>query len=177
MIETPRLLLRNWHEQDLAPFNAMCRDPDVMRYLGPPQTLAETAAAITRLRDLQATTGHSFWAVERREDGRFLGFCGLKAPPADIAILSGSIEIGWRLARDAWGAGYAREAAAASLGWGWENLPNDRIIAMTVLANTRSWGLMERLGMIRQPAMDFDHPALADGDPLKPHIVYAIDRP
>jgi RimJ/RimL family protein N-acetyltransferase len=177
MIETARLLLRDWRDEDLVPFNALCRDPDVMRYLGPPQTLAQTATAIARLRDLQNATGHTFWAVERREDGRFLGFCGLKAPPPDIAILSGLIEIGWRLARDAWGAGYAREAAAASLDWGWENLPDARIIAMTVTANTRSWGLMERLGMVRQNHMDFDHPALADGDPLKPHIVYAIDRP
>jgi len=176
MIETPRLLLRDWHEHDLAPFNAMCRDPDVMRYLGGPQTLAETSVAITRLRDLQTATGHTFWAIERRSDGRFLGFCGLKTPPPDIAILSGLIEIGWRLARDAWGAGFAREAAAASLAWGWKNLPNDRIIAMTVTANTRSRGLMERLGMVRQHGMDFDHPALAGGDPLKPHIVYAIDR-
>ncbi|OYU14157.1 MAG: GNAT family N-acetyltransferase [Alphaproteobacteria bacterium PA4] len=177
MIETPRLTLRNWRDRDVIPFNAMCRDPEVMRYLGSLQSRPETRAAVTRLRAQQDATGYTFWAVERREDRRFLGFCGLKTPPPGIPVLDGLIEIGWRLARDAWGAGYAREAAEASLAWGWANLANDRIIAMTVLGNTRSWGLMERLGMVRQPAMDFDHPALADGDPLKPHIVYAIDRP
>jgi RimJ/RimL family protein N-acetyltransferase len=177
MIETPRLLLRNWRDADAAPFNAMCSDPEVMRYLGPLQTMAETQAVIARIRALQADTGYTFWAVERREDGQFLGFCGLKTPPPGIAVLVGEIEIGWRLARAAWGAGYAREAAQASLAWGWENLPNDRIMAMTVTANTRSWGLMERLGMVRRPDMDFAHPALVDGDPLKPHIVYVIDRP
>lgn len=176
MIETQRLVLRDWIESDLLPFNAMCRDPDVMRYLGPLQSMGETRAAIARLQGYQADNGYTFWAIERRADGRFLGFCGLKPPPTDIPILTGTIEIGWRLASDAWGAGYAREAAQACLDWGWANLAGNRIIAMTVNANTRSWGLMERLGMARQHDMDFLHPAVPDGDPIKPHIVYAIDR-
>ncbi|PCD03455.1 GNAT family N-acetyltransferase [Sphingomonas spermidinifaciens] len=175
MIRTERLILRDWREADVAPFAAMGRDPEVMAYLGPMLDTHEVRAAIERQRGYQATLGHCFWALERLEDGAFLGFCGLK-PGAAGTPIEGEVEIGWRLARDAWGQGYAREAAAASLDWGWaRGMP--RITAITVPANVRSWGLMERLGMRRLPDQDFAHPALAPDDPLSRHIVYAIDRP
>jgi RimJ/RimL family protein N-acetyltransferase len=174
--QTPRLTLRNWRDADLAPFNAMCRDPEVMAHLGPLQTLDETRAIIIRQQALQAERGHCFWALERRDDGEFLGFCGLKIAPLGIAGLEDAIEIGWRLRRDAWGLGYAREAAQASLDWGFAHLPDDRIIAITTPANVRSWGLMERLGMVRRHDLDFAHPALAADDPLSPHITYEIQR-
>ena len=177
MIGTDRLILRDWRADDAAPFNAMCRDPAVMEHLGPLQTLAETGAAITRLAAIQAQHGHTFWAIERRDDGQFLGFCGLKIAPEHIAGIEGAIEIGWRLRRDAWGKGYAREAAQASLGWGWANLPVDRIIAITTPANSRSWGLMLRLGMVRRHDLDFAHPALAADDPLSAHVTHEIVRP
>lgn len=175
MIGTERLILREWREADVAPFAAMGRDPDVMAYLGPLTDEAETRAAIERQRGFQARQGHCFWAVERRGDGAFLGFCGLK-PGAAGTPIEGEVEIGWRLARHAWGQGHAREAAAACLDWAWaRGMP--RVTAITVPANVRSWGLMERLGMRRLPDLDFAHPALDADDPLSPHIVYAIDRP
>lgn len=174
-LETPRLVLRDWREADVDPFHALCNDPEVMRHLGPPQAREAVVDAIGRMRGFQAAVGCSFWALERLEDGAFLGFCGLKPGPGGTP-LAGKTEIGWRLARHAWGQGYAREAAAASLGWGFANLPAAAIMAMTVSANTRSWGLMERLGMKREAGLDFDHPALAEGDPLRPHIVYSITR-
>ncbi len=177
MIETPRLRLRSWQDSDRVPFNAMGRDPEVMAHLGPLQTQAETDAGIARLADIEALHGHTFWAMEHIEDSAFLGFCGLKIAPENIPGIEGAIEIGWRLRRDAWGRGYAREAAEASLGWGWNNLADDRIIAITIPANTRSWGLMERLGMTRRHDLDFDHPALALDDPLRPHITYEVFRP
>ncbi len=177
MIETDRLTLRPWQDSDRRPFNAMGRDPEVMAHLGPLQSQADTDAAIARLSAIQAQHGHTFWAIERRADARFLGFCGLKIAPENIPGIEGAIEIGWRLARDAWGAGYAREAAAASLAWGWDNLAVNRIIAITTPANTRSWGLMLRLGMVRRHDLDFDHPALAIDDPLRPHVTYEIFRP
>jgi len=177
VIQTDRLILRDWRADDTAPFNVMCRDPAVMEHLGPLQTLAETGAAITRLAAIQAQHGHTFWAIERRDDGQFLGFCGLKIAPEHIPGIEGAIEIGWRLRRDAWGKGYAREAAQASLGWGWANLPVDRIIAITTPANARSWGLMLRLGMVRRHDLDFAHPALAADDPLSAHVTYEIVRP
>lgn len=174
-LETSRLVLRGWREEDVGPFHALCNDPEVMRYLGPLQNREMITAAVGRMQGFQSDPGYCFWAIERVEDGAFLGFCGLKPGP-EHTPLHGHVEIGWRLSRAAWGRGYAREAAAASLDWGFANLPDQAIMAMTVLGNTRSWGLMERLGMKREAGLDFDHPALAEGDPLRPHIVYSITR-
>lgn len=177
MINTERLILRNWHDSDRLPFNAMGRDPEVMEHLGPQQTQADTDAGIARLQGFAAAHGHTFWAIERRADGEFLGFCGLKIAPENIPGIEGAIEIGWRLRRDAWGAGHAREAAAASLDWGWANLPVARIVAITTPTNLRSQALMLRLGMVHRPNLDFDHPALAVDDPLRPHVTFDIFRP
>lgn len=176
MIETDRLTLRGWQDSDVAPFHAMCNDPDVMRYLGPPLSLEDAAAARTRQNGILASHGYCFWAVERKADGAFLGFCGLKPGPEGTPI-HGKVEIGWRLRREAWGAGYAREAAEASIAWGWANTDAPEILAMTNIGNVRSWGLMERLGMVRDLEGDFDHPAVPIGDPLRPHILYRIKRP
>ena len=175
MIETARLIIRPWQDSDRAPFAAMGADQEVMTFLGPLMTAAQSNDAVDRQNALQAEYGHCFWALEERATGDFLGFCGLKIMP-DGCGLDGEIEAGWRLKRAAWGKGYAREAAAASLGWGFANLDVPRIVAMTVTDNTRSWGLMERLGMIRRHDLDFDHPNVPDGSSLKPHIVYAKDR-
>ena len=116
MIETERLVLRGWRENDIVPFHAMGQDSDVMRYLGPPATMEDARSAHDRMVACQSEHGYCFWAIERKGDTAFLGFCGLK--PGKEPII-GEIEIGWRLRRDAWGQGYAREAAEASLAWGW----------------------------------------------------------
>jgi RimJ/RimL family protein N-acetyltransferase len=176
VIETERLILRGWHDSDVAPFHAMCNDPQVMRYLGPPLSLADAQLSADRQNALIVSHGHCFWAVERKADGAFLGFTGIKPGPAGTP-LHDKLEIGWRLATAYHGQGYAREAAQASIDWAWANLPDDQILAMTVLENTASWGLMERLGMARVDALDFDHPAVPFDSPLRPHIVYAIARP
>jgi RimJ/RimL family protein N-acetyltransferase len=136
----------------------------------------EVVTAISRQQALQTKLGYCFWAVERKADGLFLGFCGLKPGP-DGTPIEGQVEIGWRLRVDAWGKGYAREAAQASLAWAWANLDTPKVAAITNIKNTRSWGLMERLGMRRYPEEDFDHPAVPEGDPLRPHILYRIHRP
>ncbi|MBB5699230.1 GNAT family N-acetyltransferase [Sphingomonas yantingensis] len=175
MIETVRLILREWRESDVEPFAAMGCDAEVMAFIGPPLDEAGVRAAIERQRGFQAAHGYCFWAIERRVDGAFLGFCGLK-PGATGTPIEGEVEIGWRLARHAWGQGYAREVAAACLAWGWARGMR-RIAAITVPANVRSWGLMERLGMRRLADRDFAHPALAADDPLSLHIVYVIDNP
>jgi RimJ/RimL family protein N-acetyltransferase len=177
MIETDRLILRNWQDSDRAPFIAMNQDPAVRAHLGPIQTAEETNAAIDRLMAIADTHGHTFWAMERREDSEFLGFCGLKIAPEGIPGIDGAIEIGWRLRSDMWRRGYAREAAIASLAWAWRHLDVDRVIAITTPANINSWGLMERLGMTRRHDLDFMHPALASDDRLAPHITYEILRP
>ena len=172
MIETERLILRPWRKADREPFWAMACDPLVMAHL-PPLTRAESDAAVDRMIATEREHGHVFWALDRKVEGDFIGFCGVLPPRAPIF----EYEIGWRLAYHAWGLGLAREAAEASLSWAWQNLPVPTIMAITNFANTRSWGLMERLGMARYPAEDFDHPDLADDDPLKPHILYRIHRP
>lgn len=164
MIETERLLVRPWRDADRAAYHAICRDPEAMRYLGPLQSRAETDAAIDRMIASQAANGFCFWAVERREDGALLGFCGLL--PAKPPIV-GEIEIGWRLGSDYWGQGFAREAATACLDWAWAHLDVPSVAAITVLANRRSWGLMERLGMTRIEGGDFDHPDAPEDSPLK----------
>lgn len=175
MIETERLTLRAWRDEDHAPFAEMGRSPAVMAQLGPLMTREQSDAGIERMRVYQRQHGYCFWAVERRDDAHFLGFCGLK--PGVVGPLIGEIEIGWRLREDAWGRGYAKEAAIASLAWGWTVLRAPRIMATTTPANRASWGLMERLGMVRRADLDFDHPLLAPDDPLCAHITYVAERP
>ena len=176
MIDSARLRLRGWIESDKAPFHAMCNDPVVMEYLGAPMSMADVDAAAARQNGFIADVGYGFWAVERKEDGAFLGFCGLKPGPAGTPI-EGRIEIGWRLARPYWGAGYAREAAQASFDWAWANTAADSVWAITVQGNARSWGLMERLGMRRRAELDFNHPQPDLHPRLVPHITYSIERP
>ena len=176
MIETERLLMREWRAEDAEPFARINAEPEVRRYLGIEGTREETEAAIARQQALQARLGHCFWALERKSDGVLLGFCGLRdgVPASPIAD---DVEIGWRLGAEHWGRGYAREAAAACLDWGFERLGAPRIVSITVPANARSWGLMERLGMARRPDLDFLHPALPEGHPLRAHIAYVKERP
>ena len=176
MIETERLILRPTEDRDRAAMWAQLRDPEVMRFLLPVPDDAAYEAMIERMRGYERDHGYTFWAIERRGDGAVIGVCGLK-PGAPDTPIAGMVEIGWRLARAAWGQGYAREAAQACLDWAWANLDTEQVVAITVDANTASWGLMERLGMTRDLQGDFDHPALAEGDPLRPHILYRIDRP
>lgn len=176
MIETERLLLRSWRDEDLEPFHAMGQDPEVMRHVRPMRGRDDCEAAIARHRAAEARHGFCFWVLERKSDGAFLGFCGLRHGVPETPIAR-DIEAGWRLASAYWGQGYAREAASACLDWAFETLGVPRIVAITVAANTRSWGLMERLGMRRRPDLDFLHPTLLDGDPLRPHITYVKDAP
>jgi RimJ/RimL family protein N-acetyltransferase len=175
MIETERLILRPWRDEDRAPFLAMGQSPNVMQHLGGLQSPEQADEAIGRVRACDEAHGHCFWAVERKEDGAFLGFCGLKI--GNVGPIDGEVEIGWRLREDAWGQGFAKEAAFASLAWGWANLDAARIVAITVPDNKASWGLMERLGMTRRLDMDFGHPHFTEGHPLHRHITYVIERP
>jgi RimJ/RimL family protein N-acetyltransferase len=175
MIETDRLLLRSWRDDDLDPFAAMCADPRVMATLGPVMTRDETAALIERASGIERDLGHTFWAMERKADGQLIGWCGVKRGPEETPI-AGVPELGWRLARDGWGQGYAREAAQATIDWSFANLPDDALWAITTVGNSRSWGLMERLGMTRRHDMDFDHPAVPGDSPLRPHVTYELRR-
>jgi RimJ/RimL family protein N-acetyltransferase len=175
VIETPRLVLRPWQASDFLPFAAMGRSPAVMRYLGGTIDDRQVEESIARQQGFQATRGYCFWAIERIADQAFLGFCGLK--PGTVGPIDGEIEIGWRLREDAWGQGYATEAASAALDWAWAQLDVARVYAITVPSNSASWGLMQRLGMTRRADMDFGHPAFAPDHPLHAHITYEATRP
>ena len=175
--ETDRLILRTWEPADRAEFLRHCNTPAVTRYLGGVQSAEESSAAFERIDAYQRDSGHTFWIVERKSDGALLGFCGLKSVGDEGMPIDGEVEIGWRLREDAWGQGYAREAAEAALAWGWKNLGASRIVAITTPGNEPSWRLMERLGMTRRPELDFAHPNIPPGDPFSAHITYVLERP
>jgi RimJ/RimL family protein N-acetyltransferase len=176
MIETERLRVRAWRDEDIAPFSILNSDPEVLRYLGIRGTSEESRSFVARQRAMQAELGHCLWAVERKEDSALLGFCGVRPGVPDTPI-DGELEIGWRLGSGYWGCGYAREAASACLDWSFDTAGVPRVVAITVEGNSRSRGLMDRLGMVRRPELDFLHPILPEGHPLKPHITYVKARP
>lgn len=174
MIETERLIMRSWRNEDIAPFQRICSDPEVMATLGPPLDMSAAAARIGWMRAHEAEHGHCFWALERRDDARLIGWCGVIR--GDMEPVANKVEIGWRLARDCWGFGLASEAARGAVAWSFTTLPDDAIWAITWQGNVRSRAVMDRLGMQYRSDLDFDHPKLAEKDPLRPHVTYALSR-
>lgn len=177
MIETARLRLRPWREADKPGFHALVNTPAMMAHFGGPRPQAKHDAILDAQMAQQARYGHCMWAVEIAATGELAGVCGLRIGGHPNTPVPEELEIGWRIGEAWWGQGIAREAAEASLAWGWANTDRPRIAAWTVIGNTRSWGLMERLGMRRRADLDFRHPDFAEGDPFGAMIVYAIDRP
>lgn len=177
MIRTERLLLRPWREEDKPEFHALVNTPAMMEHFGGPAPRAKHDAILDRQMDQQARYGHCMWAVEIAETGALAGVCGLRIGGHPGTPVPEELEIGWRIGEAWWGQGIAREAAQASLAWGWANTDRPRIAAWTVIGNARSWGLMTRLGMHRRIDLDFQHPDFAADDPFGAMIVYAIDRP
>ena len=176
MIETARLILRPWRDADRAPYAAMMADPEVGYWLGAALSPTEADAQVDRFMAAAGGREPGFLAVERRTDGAFLGAACLRSVIGDAHPMAGTVEIGWRLARVAWGVGHATEAARALTAHGFETLGLETIVAFTAVTNTSSRGVMERLGMTRRPRLDFDHPALAEDHPLRAHVVHALTR-
>jgi ribosomal-protein-alanine N-acetyltransferase len=172
MIETERLILRRWRPEDLEPYAAMMADPEVTDWLGGGQTRAEAEAMIPLLDAEFERMGFGILVFESKADGVFLGSGGLWFVGPEIPFAP-AIEIGWRLARPAWGNGYATEAARAVLADGFGRAGLEEIVSFTAESNRRSRSVMERLGMTRDPGRDFDHPRLPSDHPLRPHVVYA----
>ena len=171
---TERLAIRSWREEDVVPFAAICADPIVMATLGPVLELEGTRALVARERAFEAELGHTFWVVERREDGRLIGKCGIIR--GRDGPIEGKPEIGWRLASDCWGHGYVTEAARACADWYFAHRDGDAIWAITSTTNQRSRAVMERLGMRHHPELDFDHPRLPADSPLLRHVAYELPR-
>lgn len=150
--------------------------PAVMRWLGGLQTADEWSAACKRLWAYERDFGFTFWLIERQSDGEILGFCGLKranAPGADA--IAGEVEIGWRLREDAWGQGYAKEGAIASLDLAFNRFAADRVVAVTAAGNSPSQGLMKRLGMSRREELDFIDQRFAATSEVNPQVVFTIE--
>lgn len=177
MIETERLILRPWREADRPWWRAMMADPEVGHWLGGMLTPEASDAAFDRAKAAIESDGFGMWATERKGDGAVVGSVGVRGVIGADHPMAGSTELGWRLARNAWGAGYASEGAAAALAWGFANLDLAEIVAFTADANARSAAVMRRIGMTRAAERDFDHPALAEGHLLRRHVVYVAERP
>jgi RimJ/RimL family protein N-acetyltransferase len=172
--ETERLRLRTWDDEDELRFFEVMNTPAVMRWLGGLQTRQEWNAGYQRLRGYERDFGFTFWIIERKADGEILGFCGLKKVNAPGATFPGEVEIGWRLREDAWGQGYAKEAAIGSLDLAFGRFDASHVVAVTAARNAPSQGLMKRLGMCRREDLDFiDERFSADSD-VNPQVVYMI---
>lgn len=174
-LRTTRLVLRHWRRDDREPFAALNADPAVMEHFPAPLTGEESHALADRIEAGSDERGWGLWAVEVRESALFIGFVGLNPATFD-APFTPAIEVGWRLAREHWGHGYATEAARAALEFGFVDLELDEIVSFTTHANARSRRVMERLGMRRSPVDDFDNPNVPEGSPIRPHVLYRLDR-
>jgi ribosomal-protein-alanine N-acetyltransferase len=174
-IETERLVLRRWTDQDSDGFARLNADPEVMEHFPGVLTREESDDMLARMERHFEEFGYGLWAVDTRWNPRLIGFCGL-AVPTFRTHFTPAVEIGWRFARAEWGNGYATEAARAALGFGFDEAGLDEILSWTVPANDKSQGVMIRLGMSRAPELDFDHPRLMDNERLRRHVVYRITR-
>lgn len=174
-LTTERLLLRPWRPEDREPFAALNADPEVAEFLPRPITREQSDELVDRTEAQFVEHGYGLWAVEVPGEIPFAGFVGLSLPTFEASFMP-CVEVGWRLARESWGRGFATEAARAALRFGFTEVGLDEILSFTVPANLRSRRVMERLGMQRDPALDFQHPRLAEGDPLRAHVVYRLPR-
>jgi RimJ/RimL family protein N-acetyltransferase len=174
ILTTPRLTLRLWREGDDAHAAAM-QTPAVMRWLqDEDMPVRRPGSVVERMQAMQAEQGHCFWVIEHRDDGGFLGYCGIKRVDAENTPLTGAYEIGWSLAEQHWGEGYATEAAMAVMDRAFAVHEAPFVVAFTVAQNVPSWRVMKRIGMEHQPAMDFHDPAYSHA--LNPTMVYRVDR-
>lgn len=170
-LRTKRLLLRLWRASDREPFAKLNADPQVNEFLPAPLSRAESDAMVDRIEARFEAQGFGLWAVEVVGGAPCVGFVGLGIPQFE-AHFTPCVEIGWRLAAAAWGRGYATEGAQAALRFGFDTLGLPEIIAITVPANIRSRRVMEKIGMARDLAGDFDHPRLPAGHRLQRHVLY-----
>lgn len=174
-LRTERLLLRRWLPSDLEPYAALNADPEVMEHFPSTSSRAQCEADIETFEARFDRLGYGLWAVELPGDAPCIGFIGLNPATFD-APFTPAVEVGWRIARAYWGSGYATEGALAALQFGFDTVGLDEIVSFTTPGNVRSWHVMGKIGMTRDPADDFDHPRVAEGDPLRRHVLYRISR-
>jgi RimJ/RimL family protein N-acetyltransferase len=178
-LETERLILREWAETDRDAFASVINTPAAMRHFGGIMTPEQCAEFLDKRMADQRRHGMSYWAVTLRESGALVGSCGLRVAdnyPADLPIAN-MIEAGWRIGEDFWRQGFATEAMRAAFAWLWDSSEVQTVGAWTTLQNIPSQRTMQKLGMARRMDLDFDHPAIPQGNPLRRHLVYTIERP
>jgi len=176
MIETSRLILRQWQETDLEPYAKINADPVAMRYFPATLSREESEGQVRYLQQLISDTGWGFWAVELKSTGQFIGFVGLLSQDETSALPNAPlVEIGWRLAPEFWGSGYAPEAAKQALAYAFNTLSLSEVYSFTALQNESSRRVMVQVGM-RNTHQDFDHPKLAVDHPLARHCLYKITK-
>lgn len=176
VLETQRLRFRLWHDEDLAPYVALNADARVTEFLPGPVTPEMARQFFKAQNELYARDRCCYFAVELKSSGELLGFIGLKYQ--DFAVpFAPCFEVGWRLGARFWGRGLATEGARAVLAYGFNELGLNEIVSFTVLANTRSRRVMDRIGMTRDPGGDFAHPALPSNHALSLHVLYRISAP
>jgi RimJ/RimL family protein N-acetyltransferase len=171
IIETERIGLRNWKASDEVPFTAMNQDPRVMEFFPSLLTLEDSFTMIERIKTFLNKNPFGFWAAEEKQSGSFIGFVGLSRPRFQTDFTP-CVEIGWRLAHQFWGKGYAPEAASACIAYSFEKLRIPEILSFTSILNKRSISVMEKIGM--KYVKNFDHPLIEEISPLRPHVLYAI---
>ena len=174
-LTTERLLLRRWTDADREPFAAPNADPRVMEHYPAPLTREQSDAFVDRIGAAFDQRAYGLWAVQRKDSGQLIGYVGLWPAEFD-APFTPAVEVGWRLAAEHWGLGYASEAARAAVADGFLRLDLDEIVSFTAVPNERSWRLMERIGMQRDEAGGFEHPNVEVGHPLRRHVLYRLTR-
>lgn len=175
MIETERLLLRDWEKRDREPFARLNSDPRVMEFMPARLSPVESDLLVNRIERHFGKNGFGLYALELRQERAFIGFAGFSIPAFE-AHFTPCVEIGWRLSAEHWGRGLATEAAEAVVRHAFESLALDALVSFTVPANIRSRRVMEKVGMTHDPADDFDHPQLVEGHPLRRHVLYRLRR-
>lgn len=171
MIETQRLILRNWTESDIEPWIAMNLDPRVMEFFPSTTSRERSVEQANSMREGIAKNGYGWWVVQLKQTGEFAGITAIDDIPYPVPF-SPTREIGWRFRREMWGNGYATEAASAALDFARDRLEWDSIVAFTAIPNVRSQRVMQRVGMLRDPVGYFDHPRIEAGHRLRHHVLY-----
>jgi RimJ/RimL family protein N-acetyltransferase len=168
-LRTKRLLLRTWREADRPAFHALNSDPEVMATIGPVMSRADSDAFMNRIEQRFREHPFGLWCVD--VDGEAIGFTGLSVP-----WFRDGVEVGWRIRSEYWGKGYAPEAAAECLRYAFADVGLDEVISFTAASNHKSRRVMDKIGLIRDPEGDFDHPGVPEGSPLRPHVLYRLTR-
>lgn len=177
ILSTQRLILREWRDPDAAPYAALNADPRVREYFPSVLTKDQSDTEMGRIRAGYERDGFCMFAAELISTGEFIGFIGIQTVTYTIPMVAQpTVEIGWRLAHAYWGKGLATEGAAAALRYALDAVKLPEIIAITVPNNVRSRRVMEKIGMKHHPELDFEHPRLPEGHPMRRHVLYAVQR-